>query len=88
MCAMLRDNMPDFPLYELSCLIFFLLPMLLMIALYTQMGRTIQTTSLGHSLEGTIHGETRHAQSKKTIIQMLSMYKLFFTNFITLYFIN
>ncbi|XP_043466176.1 neuropeptides capa receptor-like [Leptopilina heterotoma] len=72
MCAMLRDNMPDFPLYELSCLIFFLLPMLLMVALYTQMGRTIQSTSLGHSLEGTIHGENRHAQSKKTIIQMLT----------------
>ena len=51
-----------------------------MIILYMQMGRTIQSTSLGHSLEGSIHGETRQAQSKKTIIQMLSMYKLSSTN--------
>ena len=78
MCAMLQENMPNFPLYELSCLIFFLLPMILMIIFYVRMGCTIQRTSLDHSLEGSIHGEKRQAQSKKTIIQMLSTYDIIF----------
>ncbi|KAL6435201.1 hypothetical protein ACFW04_005346 [Cataglyphis niger] len=72
MCAMLLPNMPKFPLYELSCLIFFLVPMLSIAVLYVRMGLRIQSNGLGHSIEGSVHGETRQAQSRKAIIRMLS----------------
>ncbi|XP_070159920.1 neuropeptides capa receptor [Polyergus mexicanus] len=72
MCAMLLPNMPKFPLYELSCLIFFLVPMLSIAVLYVRMGFRIQSNGLGHSIEGSVHGETRQAQSRKAIIRMLS----------------
>ncbi|XP_011158889.1 neuropeptides capa receptor isoform X2 [Solenopsis invicta] len=72
MCAMLLPNMPKFPLYELSCLIFFLVPMLSIAVLYVRMGLRIQSNGLGRSIEGSVHGETRQAQSRKAIIRMLS----------------
>ncbi|XP_029660848.1 neuropeptides capa receptor-like isoform X1 [Formica exsecta] len=72
MCAMLLPNMPKFPLYELSCLIFFLVPMLSIAMLYVRMGLRIQSNGLGHSIEGSVHGETKQAQSRKAIIRMLS----------------
>ncbi|XP_066600198.1 neuropeptides capa receptor-like [Prorops nasuta] len=72
LCAMLLNNIPKFPLYELSCLIFFLIPMLLIAVLYVRMGFRIQSTTLGRSIEGSVHGETRQAQSRKAIIRMLS----------------
>ncbi|XP_046737980.1 neuropeptides capa receptor-like [Diprion similis] len=71
-CAMLQHNMPPFPLYELSCVIFFLIPMLLILVLYVRMGLKIRNTSLGQSIEGSVHGETRQVQSRKAIIRMLS----------------
>ncbi|KAL6259211.1 hypothetical protein P5V15_009131, partial [Pogonomyrmex californicus] len=71
MCAMLLPNMPNFPLYELSCLIFFLVPMFSIAVLYVRMGLRIQNNGLGHSVEGSVHGETRQAQSRKAIIRML-----------------
>ncbi|KAG7198426.1 hypothetical protein KM043_005813 [Ampulex compressa] len=71
-CAMLLPNMPNFPLYELSCFIFFLLPMMFIAVLYIRMGFRIQNNALGHSIEGSVHGETRQAQSRKAIIRMLS----------------
>ncbi|CAL1689338.1 unnamed protein product [Lasius platythorax] len=72
MCAMLLPNMPKFPLYELSCLIFFLVPMLSIAVLYVRMGLRIQSNGLGRSIEGSVHGETRQAQSRKAILRMLS----------------
>ncbi|KAG5315953.1 CAPAR protein, partial [Acromyrmex insinuator] len=72
MCAMLLPNMPKFPLYELSCLIFFFVPMLSIAVLYVRMGLRIQSNGLGRSIEGSVHGETRQAQSRKAIIRMLS----------------
>lgn len=77
MCAMLLPNMPNFPLYELSCLIFFLVPMLSIAVLYVRMGLRIQSNGLGHSIEGSVHGETRQAQSRKAIIRMLSKFPSF-----------
>lgn len=77
MCAMLLPNMPKFPLYELSCLIFFLVPMLSIAVLYVRMGLRIQSNGLGHSIEGSVHGETRQAQSRKAIIRMLSKFLSF-----------
>jgi len=77
MCAMLLPNMPKFPLYELSCLIFFLVPMLSIAVLYVRMGLRIQNNGLGRSIEGSVHGETRQAQSRKAIIRMLSKFPSF-----------
>lgn len=77
MCAMLLPNMPKFPLYELSCLIFFLVPMLFIAVLYVRMGLRIQSNGLGRSIEGSVHGETRQAQSRKAILRMLSKFPSF-----------
>ncbi|KAL0116959.1 hypothetical protein PUN28_010082 [Cardiocondyla obscurior] len=77
MCAMLLPNMPKFPLYELSCLIFFFMPMLSIAVLYVRMGLRIQNNGLGRTIEGSVHGETRQAQSRKAIIRMLSNFQLF-----------
>lgn len=74
MCAMLLPNMPKFPLYELSCLMFFLVPMLSIAVLYVRMGLRIQNNGLGRSIEGAVHGETKQAQSRKAIIRMLSKF--------------
>lgn len=71
-CAMLLENMPDFPLYELSCLIFFLIPMVFIVVLYVRMCLRIQRNTLGRSIEGSVHGETRQAHSRKAIVRMLS----------------
>ncbi|XP_043668921.1 neuropeptides capa receptor-like [Vespula pensylvanica] len=70
-CAMLLENMPDFPLYELSCLIFFLIPMVFIVVLYVRMCLRIQRNTLGRSIEGSVHGETRQAHSRKAIVRML-----------------
>ncbi|XP_076676691.1 neuropeptides capa receptor [Andrena cerasifolii] len=70
-CAMLSDSMPEFPLYEVSCTVFFLLPMVFIAVLYVRMGLRIQSSTLEHNVEGSVHGETSQAQSRK-IIRMLS----------------
>ncbi|KAK2584645.1 hypothetical protein KPH14_006993 [Odynerus spinipes] len=54
-CAMLLHNMPEFPLYELSCVIFFLIPMVFIAALYVRMCLRIQRNTLGRSIEGSVH---------------------------------
>lgn len=73
---MLLGNMPKFPLIELSCLIFFLVPMLCIAVLYVKMGLRIQSNGLDCTIEGSVHGETRQTQSRKAIIRMLG--KFFF----------
>lgn len=77
-CAMLLPNMPKFPLLELSCLIFFLLPMLCIAVLYVKMGLRIRSNGLDCSIEGSVHGETRQTQSRKAIIRMLSKFSVFY----------
>lgn len=70
-CAMLDSYM----VYETSSLLFFLLPMLVMVAIYGRIGSKIRSRgrhSLGKRLEGAVHGETKHTQSRKAIIRMLS----------------
>ncbi|KOX70895.1 Neuropeptides capa receptor [Melipona quadrifasciata] len=71
-CAMLKENMPDFPLYQLSCILFFLIPMVFIAVLYVRIGLRIQSDSLAQNVEGYVHGETKQAQSRKTITRMLS----------------
>lgn len=71
-CAMLKENMPEFPLYQLSCILFFLIPMAFIAVLYIRIGLRIQSDSLAENVEGYVHGETKQVQSRKTITRMLS----------------
>ncbi|XP_068992734.1 neuropeptides capa receptor-like isoform X2 [Neodiprion pinetum] len=72
-CAMLF--LPDFPIYQLSCAIFFLVPMIVILVLYTAMGLQIRKTTrstLGQNVDGVVHGEVRQIQSRRGVIRMLS----------------
>ncbi|XP_017880490.1 neuropeptides capa receptor-like isoform X2 [Ceratina calcarata] len=71
-CVMLRENMPDFPICQLSCTLFFLVPMAFIAVLYLRIGLKIQKDTLSMNVEGSVHGETKQAQSRKTITRMLS----------------
>ena len=77
-CAMLEDNLPpNFPIYELSFLLFFLIPMLVIIVLYVCIALRIRQRSrhsLGKRVEGVIHGESKHTKTRKSIIRMLGTY--------------
>ncbi|XP_076282839.1 neuropeptides capa receptor [Lasioglossum baleicum] len=67
-CTTPKESMLKFPLYEMSCLLFFLLPMAFIAVLYIRMGLRIQISSLA----GAVHGETTQAHSRRSIIRMLS----------------
>ncbi|XP_051161878.1 neuropeptides capa receptor-like [Leptopilina boulardi] len=75
-CAMLLPDMPHFPLYEMSCLVFFLIPMIIIFILYVRMGLKIYKStrnSLGPIFnQNSIHTESKQFQSRKSIIRMLS----------------
>lgn len=71
-CGMLDENVPKyFPIYEFSFVIFFFLPLIVLVALYTKIGLQIRASALGNSVDGSVHGETRQSQSRKSIIRML-----------------
>lgn len=75
-CAMLEVPQ-GVPMYELSFLFFFFIPMLVILLMYTRIGLKIRSRSrhsLGKRVEGTVHGETKRSQSRKSIIRMLSEY--------------
>ncbi|XP_055676900.1 neuropeptides capa receptor [Lutzomyia longipalpis] len=74
-CAML-ENPEGFPLWELSTCIFFVVPMVVIVVLYTRIGlrirsRTRHTVALGVQ-QGSVHNESRQTQSRKAIIRMLA----------------
>ncbi|XP_048511295.1 neuropeptides capa receptor-like isoform X4 [Athalia rosae] len=74
-CAMLLHSMPKFPLYEMSCIVFFLVPMAVILVLYARMGLKIRRSTrntLGPIVDGYVHGESRQIQSRKAVIRMLS----------------
>lgn len=77
-CAMLDKNVPTgVPVYELSSLLFFLVPMMIIIVLYVLIGLQIRQSSrhsLGKQMQGNVHGETKQIQSKKSIVRMLGNY--------------
>ncbi|XP_076619619.1 neuropeptides capa receptor-like [Colletes latitarsis] len=66
------EILPEFPLYELCCCFFFLLPMAFIVVLYVRIGLRIRSSSLEQTVEGSVHGETKQAQSRTTIIRVLS----------------
>ncbi|XP_032663554.1 neuropeptides capa receptor-like [Odontomachus brunneus] len=79
-CAMLLPNMPSFPLYELSFVVFFLIPMLVILFVYVKMGLKIRSSTkdaLG-PIPGSVHGEYRQMQSRKSVIRMLSVVVIMF----------
>ncbi|KAL0134802.1 hypothetical protein PUN28_001520 [Cardiocondyla obscurior] len=78
-CGMLLPDMPKFPLYELSCIVFFLIPMFIIFVLYTRMGLQIKSRTkkaLGPIENAFVHGA--HRQSRKSIVRMLSVVIMFF----------
>ncbi|XP_076175863.1 neuropeptides capa receptor isoform X2 [Ptiloglossa arizonensis] len=80
-CAMLLPYMPKFPLYELSSIIFFFIPMLVILVVYTRMGLRIWNSTrdtLNSVVHGTIHGNSRQIQSRKSVIRMLSAVVILF----------
>ncbi|KAG4070209.1 hypothetical protein HA402_003899, partial [Bradysia odoriphaga] len=74
-CAML-SNPPGFPLWEVSSLVFFAIPMAVMIILYGRMGLQIRFRSKHTSVlgvqQGSQHGESKQSQARKAIIRMLA----------------
>ncbi|XP_028170910.1 neuropeptides capa receptor-like [Ostrinia furnacalis] len=73
-CALMAPS----PLLELSSIFFFFVPGILILCLYVRMGLHIRSTRVMEKtkvglLNGHIHGETRQAKSRKTIIRMLGM---------------
>ena len=74
-CGMLLPYMPNFPLYELSSIIFFLIPMLVILVVYTRMGARIRNSTndaMNSVVQSAIHGDSRQIQSRKSVIRMLS----------------
>ncbi|XP_052749799.1 neuropeptides capa receptor-like [Galleria mellonella] len=72
-CALMAPS----PLLELSSIFFFFVPGVLILCLYVRMGLHIRTTRVSKKsklglLNGQVHGETRQAKSRKTIIRMLA----------------
>ena len=78
---MLLPYMPNFPLYELSSIIFFLIPMLVILVVYARMGvriRNSTNSAINSVVQGAIHGDSRQIQSRKSVIRMLSKIFLIF----------
>ncbi|XP_075235062.1 neuropeptides capa receptor-like, partial [Lycorma delicatula] len=75
-CAMLKKNIPpNWPIYEISSLGFFFLPLVFLIIGYARMGHAIRTRhrrTLGDRLSGTVHGEARNLHARKSTIRMLT----------------
>ena len=66
-------------LFESSFLLFFLIPMTIMIFLYIRMGLKISTKQ-PFDKNSAVHNESRQAQSKKAILKMLGKYIYLFQN--------
>jgi len=77
-CAMLDENRPsEWPLYEMSTFIFFIVPMAVLCLLYLRIGIRIRRTSLGrgaNNFQGTVHlghGQANNSHSRRNILRML-----------------
>lgn len=81
-CAMLLSDMPEFPLYEVSGIVFFLIPMLVILVVYIRMGLKIRRSTritVGTMEPNSFHGESRKIQSRKAIVRMLSTMSMIFS---------
>lgn len=73
MCAM-TSQPENLPLTEMSSVIFFILPMVIIAILYTNMGIAISRASKSkfeNKVKGSIHRKNKKNQSNKSIIRML-----------------
>jgi len=75
-CAMLDENRPsEWPLYEMSTFIFFIVPMVMLCLLYLRIGIRIRRTSLGrgNTFQAGVHrgSEAHHSHSRRNILRML-----------------
>ena len=72
-CAMLIPNIyPEgFPVYELSAVIFFVIPAGLLMFLYISMGISLHLSMKPVTASGSVHGERQINSSRKQIIRML-----------------
>ncbi|CAH1393908.1 unnamed protein product [Nezara viridula] len=74
-CAMLEANIPEWlPIYELSTLMFLIIPIIIIVILYTKIAiklRERNDYSLGTRVGGSVHSRKRHSKSTKPIIRML-----------------
>ncbi|XP_030767294.1 neuropeptides capa receptor-like [Sitophilus oryzae] len=80
MCVMVSQP-ENFPLTELSSIIFFIVPMVIIAVLYTNMGIAISRASenrLAGKIKGSIHRKNKKNQSNRSIIRMLSLVVLGF----------
>jgi neuromedin U receptor 1 len=73
---MLLTHMPNFPLYELSSMVFFFVPILVIVILYAKMGIQIRNSyKLTKKKNLTLfQKETQHMRTRKGVIKMLSEY--------------
>lgn len=75
-CAMLLHSIPVFPLYELSCFMFFLVPMVYIAVVYVKISLRIRRNNLKHNnVNSSVHGD-RHAQTRKAV-RLLSKFPSF-----------
>ncbi|KAF6202370.1 hypothetical protein GE061_004769 [Apolygus lucorum] len=66
-CAMLEDNKPKWlPIYEFSFLLFFLVPMMMIIVLYV-----LIWMKLSANMNSSAQRDDRHLQSRRNVIRML-----------------
>ncbi|GLG97497.1 Neuropeptides capa receptor [Gryllus bimaculatus] len=74
-CAMLQEDVPDsYPVYELSMLFFFLLPMVALVVLYTRMAAALWWPARrGHALRGAVHQRSGSGGSagRRSVVKML-----------------
>ncbi|XP_043283786.1 neuropeptides capa receptor-like [Venturia canescens] len=79
-CAMLLPEMPVLPLYELSCFIFFILPLCVIIVLYTRMGLRIRSSAKDHSgaAKASAHWDSKQVQGRKIVVRILSAVVIMF----------
>ena len=68
---MINNCLKDFPLYQLSSFLFFLLPLITLVYLYARMGLSIQQPSRQGRLRASVHGRDTLANSRGTILRML-----------------
>lgn len=77
-CSMATSLIPEFPIYELSCVVFFLIPMIILLFLYLQMSLKIHKSiknCLGSDFSNTsVHQESTKIRSRRTVIRMLSWF--------------
>ncbi|XP_020282910.1 neuropeptides capa receptor-like isoform X2 [Pseudomyrmex gracilis] len=77
-CAMLLHSIPVFPLYELSCFMFFLVPMVYIAVVYVKISLRIRRNNLKHNnVNSSVHGD-RHAQTRKAVRLLSAVVIAFF----------